>query len=137
MLKNEFSAGQTAPFDKARSTALNATVVLGLTLAGLAGPAAAQDNRIDTIRPDAPALAKYGSLGIGVKTLTLVNPKQLDIVKSKAGEPMPTYDRPLTVEVWYPGKAADATSTPSTPGRPSSRPTPVGSAISSRLATRT
>ena len=23
-------------------------------------------------------------------------------VKAKAGEPLPTYDRPLTVEVWYP-----------------------------------
>ncbi len=72
----------------------------------LPGPAAADDNRIDTIRPDAPALAKYGSFGIGVKTITLTNPKQLDIVKSKTGEPMPTYDRPLTVEVWYPAKPA-------------------------------
>ena len=93
-------------------TALNA--VLGTTLvAGLSlhGPAAAQDNRIDTIRPDAPVLAKYGSLGVGVKTLTLTNPKQLDIVKSKAGEPMPTYDRPLTVEVWYPGKTLEAPTT--------------------------
>ena len=72
----------------------------------LAGPAAADDNRIDTIRPDAPALAKYGSFGVGVKTITVTNPKQPDIVKSKAGEPMPTYDRPLTVEVWYPAKAS-------------------------------
>ena len=117
MLKNAFSAGLTAPFDKARSTSLNATLIAGLALAGLAGPAAAQDNRIDTIRPDAPALAKYGSLGIGVKTLTLINPKQLDIVKSKAGEPMPTYDRPLTVEVWYPGKVADASSTATANGQ--------------------
>ncbi len=87
---------------------LRATLAAGL---GLAGAALAQDNRIDTIRADAPALAKYGSLGIGVKTLTLTNPRQLDVVKSKPGEPAPTYDRPLTVEVWYPGKAAEATST--------------------------
>ena len=38
----------------------------------------------------------------------MTNPKQLDILKAKAGEPIPSYDRPLTVEVWYPGKAADA-----------------------------
>lgn len=68
----------------------------------------AQDNRIDTIRADAPALAQYGSLAVGVKTIQLVNPKQLDIVKAKAGEPIPTYDRPLTVEVWYPAKPAAA-----------------------------
>ncbi len=87
-------------------TAFSAALSASLLMASLAGPAAADDNRIDTIRPDAPALAKYGSLGIGVKTITLTNPKQLDIVKSKAGEPMPTYDRPLTVEVWYPAKPA-------------------------------
>ncbi len=68
--------------------------------------ALAQDNRIDTIRSDAPALAKYGALGVGVKTIQLVNPKQLDMLKAKAGEAIPTYDRPLTVEVWYPAKAS-------------------------------
>ncbi len=72
----------------------------------LAGAALAQDNRIDTIRSDAPELAQYGKLPIGVKTLRLVNPKQQDIIKFKAGEPMPVYDRPLTVEVWYPAVAA-------------------------------
>ena len=99
------------------STGLNALLRTALTVGlGLAGTASAQDNRIDTIRADAPVLAKYGSLGIGVKTLTFTNPRQLDVVKSKAGEPAPTYDRPLTVEVWYPGKATDAPST--TPAAP-------------------
>ena len=70
--------------------------------------AQAQDNRVDTIRIDAPELAKFGKFGIGVKTLKMTNPKQLDILKAKAGEPIPSYDRPLTVEVWYPAKAADA-----------------------------
>lgn len=67
-----------------------------------AGIALAQDNRIDTIRPDAPELARHGTHAVGVKTLQLVHPGQADIVKFKAGAPMPTYDRPLTVEVWYP-----------------------------------
>ena len=82
-------------------------IVTGLTaLLALSGAVQAQDNRIDTIRSDAPELAPYGKLDVGVKTLNLVNPGQQDIVKFKAGQPMPTYDRPLTVEVWYPAKLA-------------------------------
>lgn len=70
------------------------------------GAALAQDNRIDTIRSDAPELAQYGKLTPGVRTLKLVNPNQLDMLKAKAGEPTPSYDRPLTVEVWYPARLA-------------------------------
>jgi len=74
-----------------------------------AAPTMAQDtstiNRIDTIRPDAPALAAYGGQAVGVKTLMFTHPGQLDILKAKAGAPIPSYDRPLTVEVWYPAKA--------------------------------
>ena len=66
----------------------------------------AQDNRIDTIRSDAPELAQYGKFSVGVKTLKLTNPRQLDILKAKAGETIPVYDRPLTVEVWYPARPA-------------------------------
>lgn len=66
----------------------------------------AAENRIDTIRSDAPELAAYGKFSIGVKTVNLSNPGQLDISKFKAGQPMPTYERPLTVEVWYPAKLA-------------------------------
>jgi len=60
------------------------------------------DNHIDTIRPDAPALAPYGQFPIGMRTLQFLMPKQLDIAKAQAGLPIPIYDRPLTVEVWYP-----------------------------------
>jgi len=70
------------------------------------GSAVAEDNHIDTIRSDAPELAKYGKFNVGVKTLKVTNPKQLDIVKFKAGAPMPLYDRPLTLEVWYPAQLA-------------------------------
>ncbi len=66
----------------------------------------AAENRIDTIRSDAPELAAYGKFSIGVKTVNLSNPGQLDISKFKAGQPMPTYERPLTVEVWYPAQLA-------------------------------
>ena len=68
-------------------------------------PAWAQENRVDLIRQDAPELAKYGAFGVGVRTAQWVNANQIDVLKSKAGEPMPRYNRPLTVEVWYPSKA--------------------------------
>jgi predicted dienelactone hydrolase len=74
----------------------------------LAAAGAAAENRIDQVRPDAPELAAHGKFPIGVRTLQFVNPGQLDIVRAKAGEPMPTYDRPLTVEVWYPAVAPAA-----------------------------
>lgn len=70
------------------------------------GAAQAQDNRIDTIRSDAPELAPYGRQDVGVKTFRLVHPGQQDVVRFKAGQPMPLYDRPLTVEVWYPARLA-------------------------------
>lgn len=63
-------------------------------------------NRIDFIRPDAPALAKYGEYSLGVQTLHLDNSNQIDIVNIKAGEVLqeswPRYNRRLTIEVWYP-----------------------------------
>ena len=64
------------------------------------------ENRIDVIRSDAPALAALGSYSVGVKTLSLSNPNQLDVVNAKSDGTTPTYNRPLTVEVWYPAKLA-------------------------------
>ncbi|MEO4001285.1 dienelactone hydrolase [Mesorhizobium sp. CAU 1732] len=79
-----------------------ATVAAGL----MSGVVLAQENRIDLVRPDAPELAVQGDLAIGVRTIELNNPGQIDILKIEAGKDLPTYDRPLTVEVWYP--AADS-----------------------------
>ncbi|MGZ2257732.1 alpha/beta hydrolase family protein [Roseobacter sp. A03A-229] len=76
-----------------------------------ATPLAAQ-NRIDGQSPDAPDLAAYGDLPVGVRQLEFVNPDQIDIVSvaGGVGAPgnLPRYDRPLTVEMWYPA-AEDAT----------------------------
>ncbi len=77
--------------------------------ATLACAPAFAENRIDTQRADAPELAAYGALPVGVRQIDLTNPNQIDVVKvdpaaEKPAE-MPMYDRPLTVEVWYP--AAD------------------------------
>lgn len=69
------------------------------------------ENRIDTQRPDAPQLAAYGEHKVGVRTLELVNPNQIDVVNIDTTNPdfssLPKYDRPLTVELWYPA-AEDA-----------------------------
>ncbi len=72
----------------------------------LTGAPLMAENRIDLIRPDAPALAAFGAFTVGVTTLNLVNPGQIDIVNATA-DAAPLYDRPLTVEVWYP--AAEGT----------------------------
>jgi predicted dienelactone hydrolase len=52
---------------------------------------------------DAPELAARGGYGVGVRTVQLVHPGQVDILHiDKASGKAPLYDRPLTVEVWYP-----------------------------------
>ena len=56
--------------------------------------------------PDAPELAVRGEYQVGVQTLKLINPDQLDIAKVKDGTTS-TYDRPLTVDVWYPANIPD------------------------------
>ncbi len=74
------------------------TAALGL----LAATAVHAENRIDTVRPDAPALAAFGEHKIGVTTMTFTNPDQIDVVNTgDTGEP-PRYDRQITVEIWYP-----------------------------------
>ncbi len=81
---------------------LAVATVLATTGAGVAQDLASHDNRIDLMRSDAPELAKPGPFAVGVQTLDLVNPDQLDIVNVTGPDAMPRYDRPLTVEVWYP-----------------------------------
>lgn len=82
---------------------INPTLVLPVLVvtATLTGGSVMAENRIDLIRPDAPALAPFGIHAVGVTTLDLVNPGQIDIVNATETE-APLYDRPLTVEVWYP-----------------------------------
>lgn len=85
---------------------MKSTFTAAAVVAGLAAPSLAAENRIDRVRPDAPELAPYGTLPIGVQTLQFSNPGQIDILNTTA-DAAPLYDRPLTVEVWYP--AADGT----------------------------
>ncbi|WP_223427933.1 alpha/beta hydrolase family protein [Tateyamaria pelophila] len=65
-------------------------------------------NPIDRVRPDAPVLAPYGPYKVGVQTLAASIPNSIDVVNID-GSTVPRYDRPLTLEVWYP---ADPTTQP-------------------------
>lgn len=82
--------------------------ILPMALMSLAALPAAAENRIDVIRPDAPALAAYGDYKVGVQTMTFTNMGQVDVAQTQADGDIPTYDRPLTVEIWYPAAADTA-----------------------------
>jgi hypothetical protein len=83
---------------------------------------AQSDNRIDLQRPDAPELAAFGGHAVGVRTLDVVDPGRIDILNTTSGAEAPRYDRPLTLEVWYPAalpegawpRAAPTRSSPAT-----------------------
>ncbi len=60
--------------------------------------------------PDAPELSARGSYEVGVQTINLVNPDQVDILNSKGGKD-PKYDRPITIEVWYPAEVEENANT--------------------------
>ena len=56
---------------------------------------------------DAPELARLGEFAVGVKTLTLVQPAQPDVLAFDAVRgTVPDKDRVLTVDVWYPARVA-------------------------------
>jgi predicted dienelactone hydrolase len=52
---------------------------------------------------DAPELAPRGPYAVGVRSVALQNPQQIDILNfDKITGKAPLYDRPLTIELWYP-----------------------------------
>ncbi len=54
-------------------------------------------------RADAPELAARGRFAVGVRTIEIVHPGQVDILHfDKPSGTAPRYDRPLAIEVWYP-----------------------------------
>ena len=55
--------------------------------------------------PGAPALAARGDTVSGVRTIRLTQPGQADVLAGAQNGRYPRYDRPLTVEVWYPALA--------------------------------
>jgi len=94
-----------------RHLAMKATII-----AAAAGTPLMAENRIDGQLPGAPELAAYGALPVGVRQIEMVNKDQIDILAidpaAEKPDPLPRYDRPLTVEVWYPaaeGATGDTT----------------------------
>ncbi|PJF21916.1 MAG: dienelactone hydrolase [Phototrophicales bacterium] len=82
-------------------------MVLGLLMVTSLGVFAQDDDFIyGDLLPDAPELAARGEYGVGVRTLELVNPDQIDISNTR-NDPSVRYDRPLTIEVWYPAIIPD------------------------------
>jgi predicted dienelactone hydrolase len=80
-----------------------------IVLTALSVPLVQAENRIDTQLPNAPELSAYGDHKVGVKTLDLVNPNQIDVVslvaQKSSADNIPRYARPLKVELWYPALA--------------------------------
>ncbi|MFD2570806.1 alpha/beta hydrolase family protein [Spirosoma soli] len=78
------------------------TLFVGAALSGQA-----QENKDSFVfgdpLPDAPELAARGTSKVGVRTLKLTHPGQMDVLHAKDGK-TPLYDRPLTVEIWYPAR---------------------------------
>jgi len=98
-------------------TTFNTSSAAGMALAtaavftmsfGMADSALAE-NRIDGQRPGSPEFAKYGDLPIGVRTITVANPNQINIAAIDGSkpkpDPLPRADRKLTLEIWYPAAA--------------------------------
>lgn len=63
-------------------------------------------NRIDGLRPDAPARAAFGAFGIGRTTLTLIMQDAPRTVNLMTGQGPERADRALTVELFYPADKA-------------------------------
>jgi len=55
--------------------------------------------------PNAPDLATRGTFSVGVRTMMLIHKDQVDVLHGKDGK-HPLYDRPLTLEIWYPARIA-------------------------------
>jgi predicted dienelactone hydrolase len=80
-----------------------ATLVASLFLLAAAPVGAQAERPYSDPGVEAPELAKLGPHGVGVHTLTLIEPGVPDVLHiDKASHKAPTVDRTLTVEVWYP-----------------------------------
>lgn len=107
----------TKPLRRASGLLLGVTTLALAAALALGFTPARAENHIDGQRTDAPELAAYGPHAVGVRTLTLVNRQQIDIVKldpqapAPAADALPRYDRSLAVELWYPAEAGSQGST--------------------------
>lgn len=79
---------------------MNSKRILGLLMCCLIQPVIAAEQLFTQQPSMMPELAKSGDLQVGVKTITITHPNQLNTADFSS-----TTDRPLTLEVWYPAKA--------------------------------
>mgnify|MGYP000565690218 CR=1 FL=1 len=97
------------------ATLLRSIACLAIVICCTGAPPAMANNRIDAQHHDAPELAAYGEHKVGVRSIDVLNPDQIDMLalQAVADKPaeLPRYDRPLTLEVWYPAKADASGST--------------------------
>jgi predicted dienelactone hydrolase len=77
-------------------------VILALALAFATAAVAAEPPSRPGI--DAPELAQLGAYGVGVRTVSLVREKAVNL--ALASSVVPYYDRRLDIEVWYPATVA-------------------------------
>jgi predicted dienelactone hydrolase len=107
-------------------------ILAGLTgaLAVLAGtPSVASDEPASRFGVDAPELARLGAFAVGVRSFTLTQSAQPDVLAFDAKQGRaPLHDRVLGIELWYPARAAAETprvtyagSLPSAPPEPPAR----------------
>jgi pimeloyl-ACP methyl ester carboxylesterase len=84
------------------------TLLISLLLSGCVSHAQEAPSEFFSVpKADAPELAPQGNYAVGVRTLDLVHPGQIDILNfNKDTGKAPLYDRPLKVEVWYPATLA-------------------------------
>lgn len=113
----------------AMSSALLATLLLYVALGvTLCAAQSLSEQAFSVPSADAPELAPRGTFAVGVRTVEIKNPAQPDILNfDKASGRAPLYDRPLTVEVWYPaiipsGKEERTTYEMPMPGIPATTP---------------
>ncbi|MBC53411.1 MAG: dienelactone hydrolase [Gammaproteobacteria bacterium] len=88
-------------------------LIVSLLMSLISSTLHAQTNRIDLIRPDAPELAHFGELDVGVRTVEVTDSDRPDVLNMRRDEETPLYDRSLTLEIWYPAQLS-AGQTPGT-----------------------
>ncbi|MGB7338553.1 MAG: hypothetical protein WBC91_06660 [Phototrophicaceae bacterium] len=83
------------------------SILIVLLLSGVVVTAQDDDFRFGDALPTAPELAARGDYAVGVRTMSVTNPDQFDLLNLSEENPTATYDRTLTLEVWYPASLED------------------------------
>jgi predicted dienelactone hydrolase len=84
------------------------TLVLAVPSRSQTSPQPQTDIFFSVPPADAPELAPRGPYAVGVRTVEIKNPGQIDILNfDKATGKALVYDRPLPLEIWYPATIPD------------------------------